>query len=489
MANDERELYKQAQRRLVASLVHNGESATRVFEIITPDDVEEPALNLVTSTILELMRTNVSIEVISIAHHLESEGMLAKAGGITELNTLRNEGRKALLEHPADLYAVVVRESSAKNKISQILSESKTAFKDDSGVAASDAVANLQSELNEELTRLSDESTSTEMGESIAKYLDLLEERKIISEENSKDAAGLQGIPSRLQTINKITTGWLPGQLITIGARTGVGKSVFAVNSAVAACEANKSVLFISLEMSDSEIQDRVMASMSGIPMNDLKQGRVKPEDIPLLEETSEKASKMKLLIETDPKITVDAIRAKALRRAQSEAGLDMIIVDYLQLITPVGRFASRQEVVADLSRNMKLLAKQLGIPVMVLVQLNRESKDEDENAIPKLDQIRESGSIAQDSDIVILIHRDKASDGEIPHTLVILAKHRNGKSGDIIRCHSNLACSLFLEVEKAADKARMSSEDFEELVDGLEDPDDDDFVDDDDDFEDLDID
>lgn len=465
MANDARELYKLAQRRLIASLVFNGEGATRVFEIITVDDVEEPALNLIITAIVELVREDTAISVFTVAKQLESIGTLAQAGGLSELYALRNEGRKYLLECPVEIYADVVKESSARNSVSRIVSETSESLKADSGTEVAAVVSTLQSQLNEQLYRLSDDSTSSELSEAIADYLNLIEERKVVSEENAKDANGLQGVPMMIPTLNKITTGLLPGQLITVGARTGVGKSVFAINSAVAACEANKSVQFFSLEMSEVEIQDRIIASMSGIPMNDLKQGKVSDEDRETLRETSERVSHMKLLIETEPKITVDAIRAKALRRAQSPQGLDLIIIDYLQLITPVGNFSSRQEIVADLSRNMKLLSKQLGVPIIILVQLNREKSDGDENALPKLDQIRESGAIAQDSDIVILLHRDKSEDGEIPHTLIVLAKHRNGEAGAVVRCHSNLECSLFREVVRAKDKPRMTEEEMDSLV------------------------
>lgn len=467
MANDARELYKLAQRRLVASLVYNGEGATRVFEIVTVDDVEEPALNLILTAIVDLVRQDTAISVFTIAQKLEVAGALVQAGGLTELYALRNEGRQYLLECPVEIYAEVVKESSARNSVSKIITETGDSLKADSGFGVTEVVSNLQSQLNEQLYRLSDDSTASEMSEAIAGYLGLIDERKIIAEENSKDANGLQGVPMMIPTLNKITTGLLPGQLITVGARTGVGKSVFAINSAVAACEANKSVLFFSLEMGLSEIQDRIIASMSGIPMNDLKQGKVSEENKEILKETSERVADMKLLIETEPKLTVDAIRAKALRRAQSSQGLDLIILDYLQLLTPVGNNNSRQEIVADFSRNMKLLAKQLGVPIISLVQLNREKSDGDENAIPKLDQIRESGAIAQDSDLVILLHRDKSEDGEIPHTLIILAKHRNGEAGAIVRCHSNLECSLFREVVRAKDKPRMTDEEMNDLVKG----------------------
>src|SRR5690606_35400105 len=148
--------------------------------------------------------------------------------------------------------------------------------------------------------------------------------------------------------------------------------------------------------------------------------------------------SEMRLTIDTDPKVTIDSIRARALRKAQSPEGLDFIIIDYLQLITPTGRYSSRQEAVADLSRSTKLLAKQLQVPIMVLVQVNRENKD-DENNVPRMSNIRESGAIAQDSDIVVLIHREESMDDSIPHTLILLEKNRNGEANKTIRCHSNL--------------------------------------------------
>lgn len=465
MSKSEGELYKKAQRMLIASLIHDGSDATKVFEIISPDNFQEPALQIIAEAILELVRTDTPISSISISKELENEGQLKVAGGIQEIYALKEEGRKYLLDNPITLYAAVVKEASAKFTIREQIKVAEASLTEDSGVTAAEAISLLQSGLNDELFKLSDDSTTTELNESIDEYLDLLDERKRISEENAKNAGGLQGIPSMLPTINKVTTGWLPGQLITIGARTGIGKSVFAVNSAVAAAEANKSVLFFSLEMSASELQDRIISSMSGVLLNKIKQGDINEEDRSALKETTERASKMKILIDVDPNITINAIRSKALKRAQSEEGLDLIIIDYLQLITSDKVHGSRQETVANLSRDVKLLAKTLGVPVMILVQMHRE-KDDDEQKIPQLHQIRESGAIAQDSDIVILLHRDKTVDGEIPDTLSIIAKHRNGKEGDIIRCSSHLEYSMFREIKRSKDAEKISDEDLDSLID-----------------------
>lgn len=744
MARDQKELYTQAQRRLVASLVYDGSSATRVFEIVSPEDLEEPSLELIISAIVDLARQDIEISAITIGKTLEQNGQLKQAGGISELNALRVEGERYRLEAPTELYAKIVKESSTKSKLDELLKESKDTFKDDSGMSAVEAISNLQSELSNALYSLADDATATDVSSYMENYFEVLEERLKVSRENEDKADGLQGIPSLVPSLNKYTSGWQPQQLITIGARTGVGKAlaldtpiptpsgwttmgelqvgdyvlgrdgkktkvvnateiqidrtcyevvfnngekiiadadhrwmtetladiengrgeqvrttqeifesmytasgktefhsipaaapiefpnrtlytdpykmgvmlgedvntnrkipynylrssiqqrksllsglldsnatiiegivefvtgnkelsenvaelvsslgniafqkvsenldeatryhitfrplenyftvagkvegfieqdfeneryyiksitlvesvpvrciqvdnndhmylagksmvpthntVFAIMSVVAAARAGKSVLFFSLEMSHPEIIDRIVACMSGVSMSKLKQGRLSPEELELVARAQQEFKEMKVTIDTDPKATVDAIRSKAFKAAQSPRGLDIIILDYLQLITPTGRHSSRQEAVAEISRNMKLTAKTLNVPVMVLVQLNRAKGDEEEDKLPTLDNIRESAAIAMDSDIVILLHRDVAHDDTTPHTIVILEKNRNGESQKLIRCHSNLECSLFREINREKEASeRLTDEDMEELEDSLD--------------------
>lgn len=447
------ELYKKAQRRLIGSLLADGENVNKVLEAVTLEDFEEPALQLIFEAMINVARANDDLSIITVAKELESLGYLGKVGGASELYSLQKNGQRWRLEAAGEVYAAIVKEYSAKTRMSNVLKEHEELFKSDSGLPASAVISQLQAELNSELYKLSDESTVSELGGSMEEYFKVLQERQERSLANADGAAaGLQGIPCLLPTMNEYTSGWLPGQLITVGARTGVGKSVFAVNCAVAAAKAGKSVLFFSLEMGEQELKDRMISSMTGVPMDHLKKGILDEEELRILNGHRQEVDEMNVLFDTDPKVTVDTIRARALRRAQSPAGLDIIIVDYLQLITPAGRFSSRQEAVADISRNMKLLAKQLQVPIMVLVQVNRASKDDEEDNVPRLDGIRESGAIAQDSDIVILLHREHTMDDTIPHTLVILAKNRGGIAEKTIRCHSNLECSLFREVQRARD-------------------------------------
>ena len=491
----EEELFKKTQRSLIASLLYNSDKASDVFELVESEDFHEAILEIIYDSILNVSRKGEDISIISIAEDLQERGELENVGGVTELYSLRNEGQKALSHSNVRTYARIVREYSAKNRARELLDESREFFEEDSGKSVQDATSEIQSELNKILFKTSDSTTVDEISDLSKSYLELLEERKRISEENAEDAEGLQGIPSTLPTLNRLTTGWLPGQLITVGARTGIGKSVFAVNCAIGAMSANKSVMFFSLEMSKSEIMDRIVAFSTGIPMNDLKKGLIYEDDNGekrdeslknVAKEMTEMANK-KLLIDVEAKdVTVDKLRAKAIRRAQSEEGLDLIIVDYIQLLKPVGQFSNRQEAVASLSRDLKLLAKQLDVPIIILSQLNRGGNEEEDN-IPTINNIRESGAIGQDSDIIILLHRSEPKDEGIPPTLVILAKQRNGEANKTIRCHSNLSTSAFLEMKsrKAVDADDIDDSDFEDETIDFGDDDFDMGDDFDDDFED----
>lgn len=600
------DLYKLAQETLVSSLLADGENAIKVMEIISAKNIEEPELSLIFEAMSDVLRNDEKIGIITVAEELERSGNLKKIGGINNLYNLRNRGLEYILEAPVEVYAKVVKKASAQHNVKNILTESTDLVKEDSGVSVNDAVSQILSSLNAELNELSTNETTIEFNKSYNDYIQLLKDREETSLLNQKNGNNLQGIPTSLKTLSELTTGWCSGQLITVGARTGIGKalsldtpiftdkgwktmgtlttndrvldrshhftcineisqvmynrkvveltfstdekiiadldhlwsvqnletfkneiittkeyidnyekytifsvdngfislvsfknvksvpvrcisvdcsdkvflvgktfipthnSIFAVNNAVSAASAGKTVLFFSLEMSKEEIQDRVMASISSISLNELKQGILNEHQKESIRETAEIIKDMKIIIETEPKLTIDSIRAKAIKQSQTKDGLDFIIIDYLQLITPSGKFGSRQEAVADISRNMKLLSKQLNIPVMVVVQLNREDKDT-ENPLPKISDIRESGAIAHDSDIVLLLHRDQTQDDTTPPTLVILAKQRQGPANKTIRCHSNLGFSNFTEMKKSSDIKQMTEEEHLEYADDLD--------------------
>ena len=462
-------LFLQIQRRLVASLLFDGSAAMRVLELVQPESFSDDKLSLIFNAMGNVSRRDEPISTMTVFRDLELSGGLKLVGGVEELYRLQGEGERYLMEAPILVYASLLREHSAKNRVSEMLNTAMADFTDDSGMSALDGISSLQSLLGDALLTISDEATTSNAASSASDYEKLLEERRRISEQNAEKSDGLQGIPSLLPKLNKATGGWKPGQMITVAARTGVGKSVFAVNAAVAAARAGKSVLFFSMEMSNEEIMDRIIASMSGVPMDRLKTGQLIDQDYTYVNRARADLRDMKIVIDTDPKLTVDVIRSKSFRQAQSENGLDMVIIDYLQLITGASRSkANRSEVVSEISRNMKLTAKVLEVPVMVLAQLNRSNnKDDGDDDTPDLNDIRESAAIAMDSDAVIILHRTKTQDGSTPPTYVILDKNRGGQADITIRCHSDLPCSMFREMSSSSEAMeRTSEEDADELVD-----------------------
>lgn len=484
--------YEIAQKGLVASLLYDDIDADRVLEIIDEDDFSVASYREIMASIARLIRSDEAVSVTTVGADLEQHGRLKNVGGLRELFSLRVKGEAARLEATPVTYARIIREYSSKETIRQALKEAQKTLVGDSGVSASQSISEIQDTLNQELLKLSDDSKTVSVANFVEDYDLILDERKRLSEENKElGIEGLQGIPTLVPSLNRFTGGFMPGQFITVAARTGVGKSVFAVMQAIAAAEAGYSVMFFSLEMSHEEIVNRIVANMSGVPLNKLKSGLLSDEDRKKVFETTKRLRELKIHIDTDDKISIDTIRSKAQKQATSPDGLDMIIVDYLQLVSSPRRYTNRQEEVASISKDMKRMARALGIPVMSLAQLNRKQggDDDGEDVMPTLDNIRESHAIAQDSDVIILLHRDTKTDNTVGITKIILAKQRDGVSNKIINCHSNLANSMFREIKKEKDVSHsdFSDDDLESESDYV--GGDDGFDDDLDDFDEFDSD
>lgn len=240
-------------------------------------------------------------------------------------------------------------------------------------------------------------------------------------------------VPSGFSVLDEWTGGWTPGSLSLIAARPGDGKSAFAIHSALTALQAGKSVLFSSLEMSADELLARMIASKTSLTISEVKQEarETNPHTGQLLRDARWGLSQLALTLDDDPRQTVVHIRARALELIGTERGLDLIVVDYFELITPSlrGSSATRQEQFAAMSRDLKLMAVELGVAVLVTVQLSRPIGEE---YLPKLSEIRETGALVQDADQVVLLHR-RSTEWTYEDILSLnLAKHRGGHSGQI---------------------------------------------------------
>ena len=253
-------------------------------------------------------------------------------------------------------------------------------------------------------------------------------------EELSKRDVGLTGTPSGFTDLDNLTGGFQPGNLIVLAARPSMGKSSLATNIAENAAVANgKPVALFSLEMSETELAHRFIASQAKVSSDELRKGRVKGDRWPKVLKAVEKLARAPLYVDDSSDIGILEIRAKA-RRLHARHELGLIIVDYLQLLRPEGRADSRVEQVGQMSRGLKILARELDIPVIAVSQLSRAVESR-HPPIPMLSDLRESGQVEQDADLVLFVYRDeyynKESDrpGEAD---VILAKHRNGPIGQL---------------------------------------------------------
>ena len=243
----------------------------------------------------------------------------------------------------------------------------------------------------------------------------------------------MTGVPTGFAELDDLTNGLHGGQMIVVAARPAMGKSTLALDFARAsAIKNNQPTIFFSLEMGRSEIAMRLLSAEGAIPLQNMRKGTLDSRDWTTVAQTRGRINDAPLYIDDSPNMTLVEIRAKC-RRLKQRAGLKMVVIDYLQLMTSGKRVESRQQEVSEFSRALKLLAKELQVPVVALSQLNRGSEQRTDKR-PQVSDLRESGSIEQDADMVILLHRDSVYDRETRpgEADLIVAKHRNGPTKDI---------------------------------------------------------
>jgi replicative DNA helicase len=244
----------------------------------------------------------------------------------------------------------------------------------------------------------------------------------------------MTGVPTGFRELDELTNGLHPGQLIIVAARPAIGKSTLALDFARAASvHYNQPSIFFSLEMGRSEIAMRLMSAEASVPLQLMRKGTVDSQDWTKIAQVRGRINDAPLYIDDSPNMTLVEIRAKC-RRLKQRVGLKMVVIDYLQLLTSGKRVESRQQEVSEFSRALKLMAKELQVPVIALSQLNRGAEQRADK-MPALSDLRESGSIEQDADMVVLLHRESAYEKDSPRAGeadLIIAKHRNGPTRTI---------------------------------------------------------
>jgi replicative DNA helicase len=381
-----------------------------------------PKHEIIFESILTLYSHGEPTDVIAVTDELTKAGTLQRAGGPEYLHTLTGLVPTAA---NAGYYASIVAEKAVLRR----LVEAGTRIVQ-MGYASEGEVTDLVNNAQAEIYGVAG-------GVEAEDYVPLVQAIEAATEEiehaSGRDGS-MTGVPTGFAELDTLTNGLHPGQLILIAARPALGKSTLALDFARAAAITNDMpAIFFSLEMGRSEIAMRLLSAESNIFLQKLRKGDVRSEDWTTLASTRGRIADAPLYIDDSPNMTLVEIRAKC-RRLKQKAGLKLVVIDYLQLMTSGKRVESRQQEVSEFSRALKLLAKELQVPVIALSQLNRGPEQRVDKK-PALSDLRESGSLEQDADMVILLHRESAYEKESSRpgeADLIIAKHRNGPTGTV---------------------------------------------------------
>lgn len=414
----------EAEQSIIGSLMLDKESWDNVVDLISSNDFYKPSHQKIYSTIEELNKKNLPVDLITVSNLLQSKGELDQVGGAEYLVDLVN---KTISSANIQSYAKIVREKSLLRK----LIHSSTGLIEK---AYSEDFVDVESFIDSaeaEFYKLGENKKS----EGLASAIEVVKASVVKIEELYKRKSDITGVPTGFAVLDKMTSGLQPGELIIIAARPSMGKTAFSLNLAQhMALRSGKTVAYFSLEMGKESVMMRILASEAKINMKDIRSGRIPDNVWPKLINVAGHVSDSKFFIDDTSGISPFEIRARA-RRLKAQHGLDAIMIDYLQLMDLKQKVESRERAVSEISKSLKTLAKELEIPVIALAQLNRGVEGRSDRR-PMLSDLRESGSIEQDADIIMMLYRDDYYDKDDPekqgHAEVIVGKHRNGPTGTV---------------------------------------------------------
>jgi len=412
----------EAEQSTIGGMLLSQEAVAEVFEMVSPSDFYAPKHELIFNAVLSLFGKGEPTDVIAVSDELNKAGNLLKAGGSDYLHSLTSYVPTAA---NASYYAKIVADKAILRRLIEAGTRIAQAGYDSQG-EVEDLVNQAQAEVYKVVSQSSRED-----------YIGLSDsiEAAIREIETAQQRGGeLTGIPTGFTDLDAFTHGLHPGQLIIVAARPAVGKSTFALDIArAAAIKHKKATIFFSLEMGRAEIAMRMLSAESSIYLQSMRKGNVSEADWTRLAAVRGKINDAPLYIDDSPNMSLVEIRAKCRRLAQ-QVDLKMVVIDYIQLMSSGKKVESRQQEVSEFSRALKLLAKELGIPVVALSQLNRQAEQAKDKR-PELSHLRESGSLEQDADVVVLLHREGIFERDHPRAGeadLILAKQRNGPTGTV---------------------------------------------------------
>lgn len=412
----------EAEQSVLGAMMLSPEAMADVVEVLEADDFYRSAHGKIFSVLRGLFARGEPVDIITARDALRRQGLLDEVGGALYLRDLSDQVPTTA---GATHYARIVADAALRRRLigaAADVIDLSYAGGDDADTIADEAEQRIY-----DVARREDREESAILHDLVDQAISDLEAMQ------TRETA-YTGLPTGFRDLDDLTSGLQPGNLVVIAARPGVGKSSLAINIARnVAVDGGAPVAVFSLEMSRYEIGMRLLCADAKVPWDRIRNRRVGPEDWTRVVSAAGVLQDAPMHIVDAGNVNIVDIRAKARRMRTGRTGLSLIIVDYLQLMTSPGsrRPDNRQQEVAEISRSLKLLAKELRIPVIALSQLNRNPESRADKR-PQLSDLRESGAIEQDSDLVMFIHRDDADPESKGKAELIISKHRNGPTGSV---------------------------------------------------------
>ena len=412
----------EAEESVLGGILIDNETINSALEILKPEDFYKPANTLIFTAMYRLSDRRDPIDLITLSQELKNLGFLEQVGGIEGLTNLANAVPNSA---NVSYYARLVKEKSLRRRV---IAESNEIIRD--AFSEDKDTEDFLDGVEQRILGVSNHRTQA----SFAKVGDIVQDSiKLI--ENLYDRKELvTGVPTGFTDLDKMTAGFQPSDLIIIAARPSMGKTALALCiGSYVALEAKKGVAVFSLEMSKEQLVLRMLCAEANVDNARVRTGYLREGDFPHLVNAASKVAEAPMYIDDTPALTITELRSKC-RRLHKESPLSMILVDYLQLMrSPLYAGTSREQEISDISRSLKAIAKELHVPVVALSQLNRSVESRTDKR-PVMSDLRESGAIEQDADIIMFIYRDEVYNPEDSQEKgiaeIIIGKQRNGPTG-----------------------------------------------------------
>jgi len=414
----------EAEQSLIGGLMLDALAWDKIADVITADDFYRKDHRLIFTAIAGLIESGSPCDVVTVSEHLDSRGELDNAGGLEYLATLSNETAGAA---NARAYAKILRERATLRALISAGNEiAGSAFTNDGRTAAE-----VLDDAEKMVFEIADKGTRGKSGFKSLK--DILPEAVDRIDTLHQSDGDITGISTGYHEFDKLTAGLQPGDLVIVAGRPSMGKTTLAVNMAENAAIGSKvPTAIFSMEMPAQQLAFRMISSLGRVDQTHLRTGNFPDEDWSRINTAVQLMSEAPIFIDDTPSLSPGEIRARA-RRLHREHGLGLIVVDYLQLMQVPGNKENRATEISEISRGLKALAKELSCPVIALSQLNR-SVEQRTDKRPVMSDLRESGAIEQDADLILFIYREEVYNQDTPRkgiADIAIAKQRNGPIGD----------------------------------------------------------